>query len=222
MNIDELKYDQNGLIPAIVQDYRTGKVLILAYMNKESLQKSLDTGKATFFSRSRQKLWTKGETSGNFMEIIRIDYDCDEDALLVQVFPLGPACHTGNESCFYRNLYSDKERDLGNSQVFYDIEKTIGERINNPQDDSYTNYLLNEGIDKICKKVGEEATETIVAAKNHNKEEIAAEMGDLIYHLEVLLMDQGMDLQDICVELNKRQGKKSEIHTQDKSKRGEI
>lgn len=217
-----IKYDEKGLVPAIVQDYYTRQVLMLAYMNKESLLKTLETKKATFWSRSRQELWCKGETSGNFLNVVDIDYDCDQDALLVQAIPEGPACHTGNISCFYRTLYNNPEVISGNSDILKQIEQTIKERMKNPDEESYTNYLLSEGIDKICKKVGEEATETVIAAKNHNKEEIAAEAGDLIYHLEVLLAKEGMTLDDIYRTLQKRHGKKSEIKRQGKAKRGDI
>lgn len=221
MNI-ELKYDQNGLIPAVVQDYYTREVLILAYMNKESLEKTLKTNLATFWSRSRQELWTKGETSGNFLEVVKIKYDCDEDALLLEVIPKGPSCHTGHISCFYRDYYINDSLNKGNLTILKEIEDTIESRRNNPDKESYTNYLLKEGLDKICKKVGEEATETVIAAKNDNKKEIAAEAGDLIYHLEVLLAERGMTLKDVYEVLQSRHGKKSEIKTEGKAKRGDI
>lgn len=221
MNLD-FKFDEKGLIPAISQDYYTREVLMLAYMNKESLEKTIKTNLATFWSRSRQELWTKGETSGNYLEVVSIDYDCDKDALLLQVIPKGPACHTGNISCFYRQLYQNEQIKLGNSDILTEITNTIKDRQENPNAESYTNYLLSEGIDKICKKVGEEATETVIAAKNHNKEEIAAEAGDLIYHLEVLLAKEDMDLNDVYKVLQQRHGKKSEIKRLGKSKRGDI
>ena len=217
-----LKFDQKGLIPAIVQDYHTRQVLILAYMNKESLEKTLKTKLATFWSRSRNELWTKGETSGNFLEVVKILYDCDEDALLVEVIPKGPACHTGHTSCFYRDYYVNPEIENGNVNILNTIFKTISDRKNNPKEDSYTNYLLSEGTDKICKKVGEEATEVVIAAKNQNKIEIADEMGDLLYHLEVLLAKNEMSLNDVYKILEKRHGKKSEIKRLGKKKRGEI
>lgn len=221
MNI-KLKFNKEGLIPAIVQDYYTREVLILAYMNEESLEKTLKSNLATFWSRSRNKLWTKGETSGNFLTVVTIKYDCDSDALLLEVIPKGPACHTGHISCFYRDLYVNENIEVGNVDILNEIAKTIDDRKANPSEESYTNYLLKEGIDKICKKVGEEATETVIAAKNNNKEEIAAEAGDLIYHLEVLLAKLDMNLNDVYKVLQKRHGKKSEIKRLGKAKRGEI
>lgn len=217
-----LVFDKNNLIPAIVQDYYTREVLILAYMNEESLKKTLSTNLATFWSRSRQELWTKGETSGNFLEVVKIDYDCDQDALLVEVIPKGPACHTGHTSCFYRTLYINNEIEPGNLTILKEIADTIKERKANPSKESYTNYLLREGIDKVCKKVGEEATETVIAAKNDNKKNLAEEAGDLIYHLEVLLAQKNMTLNDVYKVLQARHGKKSEIKDQGKAKRGEI
>ncbi len=221
MNID-LKFDEKGLIPTIVQDYYTRQVLILAYMNKESLAKTIKTNLATFWSRSRQELWTKGETSGNFLEVVKIDYDCDQDALLVEVIPKGPACHTGHTSCFFRNYYTNSKITPGNVNILNTITKTINERKENPSEESYTNYLFSEGIDKICKKVGEEATEVVIAAKNENKKEIADEAGDLLYHLEVLLAQSNMNMNDVYRILEKRHGKKSEIKRLGKAKRGSI
>lgn len=217
-----ITYGPDGLVPAIVQDYHTRAVLMLAYMNRESLQKTLDTGLATFWSRSRKELWTKGETSGNLLHVAEIAYDCDADALLIQAIPDGPACHTGHTSCFYRTLYENPDLLTGNSDILTQIARTIRERQENPKPDSYTNYLLSEGIDKICKKVGEEATETVIAAKNANPGEIAAEAADLVYHLEVLLAERGMSLNDLYAVLQGRHGKKSEIKRLGKAKRGEI
>lgn len=220
--IDGLKFDEKGLIPCIVQDYQTRQVLILAYMNREAVELTMTTGKATFFSRSRQEMWVKGETSGNFLTPVRLYYDCDEDALLLDVIPAGPACHTGHTSCFYRMLWEEPEINTGNSEILTDIEKTVYDRKANPKEGSYTNYLLDQGIDKICKKVGEEATETVIAAKNGDPAEIAAEAGDLLYHLSVLLGCEEMNYADIYKVLQNRHGKKSEIKTLGKAKRGEI
>ncbi|MDO4288660.1 MAG: bifunctional phosphoribosyl-AMP cyclohydrolase/phosphoribosyl-ATP diphosphatase HisIE [Eubacterium sp.] len=206
MNINELKYNHHGLIPAVLQDYHTRQVLMVAYMNEESLKKTLDTGKATFFSRSRQELWTKGETSGNYQEVVAIDYDCDADALLVQVNPQGPACHTGETSCFYRNLYTDDAKALGNVDILHSLADRIQERKDNPVEGSYTNYLFREGVDKICKKIGEESAETIIAAKNDSKEELIYEASDLLYHLAVLLNNQGVTFDALFEELTKRHG----------------
>ena len=220
--VEELKFDKNGLIPCIVQDYSTRQVLILAYMNKESLTMTLESGRVTFWSRSRSELWTKGETSGNFLTLVSLEYDCDEDTLLAEVIPAGPACHTGNTSCFYRTLWSNPQLDLGNSSILCEIEQTIRERIENPEEGSYTNYLLSEGTDKICKKVGEEATETVIAAKNEDPDEIASEASDLLYHLAVLLADADIGYDDLYRTLTKRHGKKSEIKRLGKAKRGVI
>ncbi|MEG0379958.1 MAG: bifunctional phosphoribosyl-AMP cyclohydrolase/phosphoribosyl-ATP diphosphatase HisIE, partial [Eubacterium sp.] len=183
----ELKYNHHGLIPAVLQDYYTRQVLMVAYMNKESLAKTLETGKATFWSRSRQELWTKGETSGNYQEVVAIDYDCDADTLLIQVLSKGPACHTGNTSCFYRNLYSNTEKLTGNVDIIHQLAAQVQDRRVHPAEGSYTNYLFNKGVDKICKKIGEESAETIIAAKNNSKEELTYEASDLLYHLTVLL-----------------------------------
>lgn len=205
MNNDiELKYDDNGLIPAVLQDYYTRKVLMVAYMNKEAFENTLKSKKATFWSRSRQALWTKGETSGNYQEVVAIDYDCDADTLLIQVLPKGPACHTGNTSCFYRNLYTNTEKATGNVDIIHTLSDQIQDRKNNPKEGSYTNYLLSEGVDKICKKIGEESAETIIAAKNNSKEEITYEASDLLYHLAVLLNNQGVTYDDLFAELTKR------------------
>lgn len=196
-----LKYDEKGLIPAVVQDYHTRQVLMLGYMNEASLAKTQATGKATFFSRSRQELWTKGETSGHFLEVVSIDFDCDEDTLLLQAIPAGPTCHTGNTSCFYRNLYKNDLLYNGNITIMHELEKQVQHRRENPIEGSYTNYLLREGIDKICKKIGEESAETIIAAKNNDPNELIYESSDLLYHLTVLLNNQGVTYDQLFKEL---------------------
>ena len=203
-NAIELKFNHHGLIPAVLQDYYTRQVLMVAYMNKEALDKTLETGKATFWSRSRKELWTKGETSGNYQEVVAIDYDCDADTLLVQVLPKGPACHTGETSCFYRNLYTNEEKATGNMDIIHKLADQVQDRRENPVEGSYTNYLFREGVDKICKKIGEESAETIIAAKNDSKEELTYEASDLLYHLAVLLNNQGVTFDDLFVELTKR------------------
>lgn len=200
----ELKFDEQGLIPAILQDYHTRQILMLGYMNQEAVDRTLETGKATFYSRSRQKLWMKGETSGNYQHVVAIDYDCDADALLVQVIPDGPACHTGHTSCFYRNLMTDEGQADGNSDIIRALDAQIKNRRENPVEGSYTNYLFREGVDKICKKIGEESTETVIAAKNNSKEELIYEASDLIYHLTVLLNNQGVEWDDLFKELTRR------------------
>ena len=206
----ELKFDEKGLIPAVVQNKDTKEVLMVAYMNQESFNKTLETGRATFFSRSRGQLWTKGETSGIFMYVSEIRVDCDEDCLVLLVSPAGPACHTGNRTCFYRKveegkLVEDKEReDL--SDVMSVDEATVWDRKKNPEDGSYTNYLFTKGEDKILKKVGEEAAEVVIAGKNRDKDEISYETADLIYHLTVMLADNDMTWNDIYREMKRRRG----------------
>lgn len=203
LEIDNLKFDESGLIPAIVQDCNTKKVLMVAYMNRESLEISLKEKSTCFYSRSRQQLWRKGESSGNTQEIISITADCDEDALLVEVIPAGPACHTGETSCFYQNIYRDDEKSAFSLDGLYEfLEKREQER---PKD-SYTTYLFNEGVDKILKKVGEESTEVVIAAKNNSREEMVYETSDLVYHMLVLMVNQGISISEIKTELAKRHG----------------
>ncbi|MFC4559981.1 bifunctional phosphoribosyl-AMP cyclohydrolase/phosphoribosyl-ATP diphosphatase HisIE [Virgibacillus kekensis] len=193
-NFSELAYDENGLIPAIIQDFSTGEVLTLAYMNETALQKTVDTGETWFFSRKRQELWNKGETSGNKQSVQSITYDCDADALLVKVNPKGPACHTGERTCFHRTLSGD---ETPARTVIHELTEKIRERKLNPVEGSYTNYLFTEGIDKILKKVGEEASEVIIGAKNNDKNEIRWEIADLTYHTLVLMELLGVTIDDI-------------------------
>jgi phosphoribosyl-AMP cyclohydrolase / phosphoribosyl-ATP pyrophosphohydrolase len=205
MNIEEIRFDEQGLVPAIVQDARTRRVLTLAYMNKESLQRTLETGETWFWSRSRQQLWHKGETSGHTQRVETISFDCDADALLVSVTPAGPACHTGAESCFFNTLLDQNrqtESELGETlrQLYELIETRKRER----PEGSYTTYLFDEGLDKILKKVGEESTETIVAAKNGDRAALVNESADLLYHLLVLLVERGVRLEEIGDELVSR------------------
>lgn len=197
-----LKYDENGLIPAIIQEYGTKEVLMMAYMNKESLEKTIDTKKTWFYSRSRQKLWNKGETSGHYQDVKRISYDCDEDTLLIEVVQTGNACHTGSKNCFYRDILKP-EKNI-NESIIYEVAKTILERKENPKEGSYTNYLFEKGIDKILKKVGEEASEVIIAAKNPDKSELVYEISDMVYHVLVLMADKNVSIDDIKEELTKR------------------
>lgn len=204
MDLKNINYNDAGLVPAIVQDYHTRKVLMMAWMNEQALQMSLDSKVATFYSRSRKKIWVKGESSGNFQTIVSIDYDCDEDSLLLQVIPQGPACHTGAVSCFYRNLMTNSDLHKGNLDILYTLSNLIAKRYDTPKEGSYTNYLFAEGVDKICKKIGEEAAETIIAAKNNDPDELTYEASDLIYHLLVLLKNQNVNLDSLFVELTKR------------------
>ncbi len=195
----DIKYNKDGLIPAIAQDIATGEVLMLAYMNEEAVNLTLEKNIAYYYSRSRKKLWKKGESSGNIQEVKGFYYDCDKDTILLKVKQRGVACHTGAYSCFYEQVKAAK--DYKNTMV--DLYKLILDRKSNPREGSYTNYLFDEGIDKILKKVGEEASEVIIGAKN-NKEELIYESSDLIYHLLVLLVNEGISLGDIYEELNKR------------------
>lgn len=201
LNIDELKFDEKGLIPAIVVDAKTKKVLTLAYMNRESLKISLEKELTCFWSRSRNELWLKGETSGNYQHIVSITADCDNDALIVLVEPDGPACHTGSYSCFTKPVFQSEER----SEFSYEgLMELIRGRKTNPQDGSYTTYLFNKGLDKILKKVGEESTEVIIAAKAEDKRETVYEIADLAYHIMVLMVETGISLDDIRDELASR------------------
>ena len=204
IQIDTLSFDENGLIPAIVQDDRTGNVLMLAYMNKESLQKTIDTKETWFFSRSRKELWNKGATSGNRQIVKNLSMDCDRDAILVQVTPLGPACHTGEVSCFY-NQISDEV--IKTRSIVHDITDEIKNRRANPIEGSYTSYLFREGLDKILKKVGEETTEVVIGAKNRDKAEVTSELADLTYHSLVLMEELGVSVEDVKNELRKRRPK---------------
>jgi phosphoribosyl-AMP cyclohydrolase / phosphoribosyl-ATP pyrophosphohydrolase len=199
LNINDVRFDEHGLVPAIVQDAHSREVLTLAYMNQESLEKTLATGETWFWSRSRQSLWHKGETSGNTQRIVDMSLDCDGDAIVVRVIPSGPACHTGSRSCFGE---VESGEDLGRllEQLYVLIEARERER----PEKSYTSYLFNEGLDKILKKVGEESAETIIAAKNSHKAPLVAEVSDLIYHLLVLLVARGVTLEEIQTELNRR------------------
>lgn len=202
MDLSNIKFDNSGLVPVIAQDALTSRVLMLAYANAEALELSAKSGWAHYFSRSRNELWKKGETSGNLQSIVSISYDCDGDAVLYKVIPQGPACHTGETSCFFNSLAQLKEA-AGADELIKEYE-IIKERQAQPQEGSYTCYLLNKGMDKIAKKVGEEAVEVVIAGKNGDREEICYETADLLYHLMVLLAQQDISLYDICVEMKKR------------------
>ena len=201
LKIDDVKFNSHGLVPAVVVNNDTKKVLMLAYMNKESLKISLEKKLTCFYSRSRQELWLKGETSGNYQHIIKILADCDRDTLLIFVKPDGPACHLGNESCFVDELFVDGENNNDFSiKALYDL---IQDRKINPPEKSYTSYLFEKGLDKILKKIGEESTEVIIAAKN-SKEETIYEIADLIYHLLVLMVETNIAPDEIIKELASR------------------
>ena len=201
LNISELKFDEEGLIPAIVVDSVTKKVLTLAYMNKESLEVSMEKGLTCFWSRSRNELWLKGETSGNYQHIVSITADCDKDALVVVVEKDGPACHTGSDSCFTNPLWESESLQEFSLQGLYDL--LVGRNETRPEG-SYTTYLFEKGIDKILKKVGEECTEVIIAGKADDKKETIYELADLAYHAMVLMVQMGISVEDIHKELASR------------------
>ena len=201
IDIDKLKFDEKGLIPAIVVDAITKQVLTLAYMNRESLQISMEKELTCFYSRSRQELWLKGETSGNYQHIVSITADCDSDALVVMVEPEGPACHLGTTSCFEYPVYQSENR----REFSYEgLMKLIEGRKTDRKEGSYTTYLFDKGLDKILKKVGEESTEVIIAAHANDKKETIYEIADLAYHVMVLMIEQGISLEDIHRELASR------------------
>ena len=201
INFDELKFDEKGLIPAIVVDSVSKKVLTLAYMNRESLKISMEKKMTCFFSRSRQELWLKGETSGNYQHIVSITADCDNDALVVEVEPQGPACHKGTFSCFENRIFTNEElQDFS----YEELMELIRGRKTEKKEGSYTTYLFEKGMDKILKKVGEECTEVIIAAKSDDKKETIYEIADLCYHTMVLMIEMGISLEDIHKELASR------------------
>jgi phosphoribosyl-ATP pyrophosphohydrolase/phosphoribosyl-AMP cyclohydrolase len=232
VNLESVKYNNDGLIPAIIQDAVSGEVLMMAYMNEESLRLSLETGRTHFWSRSRQKLWMKGETSGHIQEIKEIYLDCDMDALLIKVMQREAACHTGRYSCFFNKISENCDsietvsedrsasndvttRDNGEvnnnvatsdnkAAILKELYEVVIDRRTNPREGSYTNYLFDKGIDKILKKVGEEAAEVIIAAKNRSAAEVTYEVSDLLYHLIVMLVEQGIELDAVYDELRKR------------------
>lgn len=210
VSIEEIKFDERGLVPAIVQDAGTRQVLTLAYMNADSVKRTLETGETWFWSRSRSSLWHKGETSGNTQRVIDILLDCDGDALTVLVKPTGPACHTGKESCFYRAI-QEAGKSEGTTETNPDLGATLTElyalvesRKSARPEGSYTTYLFEQGLDKILKKIGEEASETIIAAKNQDQGALAEETSDLLYHVIVLMVERGLTLEHIRDELLKR------------------
>ena len=201
VNIDELKFDAAGLIPAVVQNAVTGQVLTVAYMNKESLAISMEKGLCCFYSRSRQKLWLKGETSGNFQHIVSITADCDRDALSVLVEPDGPACHLGTTSCFNDRVWQSEERQTFSLAGLYAL---LEQRKKELPEGSYTTYLFQKGLDKILKKIGEECTEVIIAGKAEDKKETIYEIADLAYHVLVLMVESGITVEDVHRELASR------------------
>ena len=196
-----MKFDEKGLIPAVIVEAGTHRLLMVAYMNRESLKISMETGKTCFWSRSRQELWTKGETSGNYQHIVSITADCDLDTLKVVVEKDGPACHTGAETCFFNPVYQSEEKSDFTLDALMEL---IRGRKTNPQEGSYTTYLFQKGLDKILKKIGEESTEVIIAAKDNDPKETIYEISDLVYHVMVMMIQQGISLEDIRRELASR------------------
>jgi len=232
MELETIQFDEQGLVPTVVQDHATGDVLMVAWMNAESLARTLQTGETWFWSRSRSELWNKGASSGNRQRVVELRLDCDGDTLLVRVHRDGPACHTGEDSCFYRPLAGPTPHANGSSQIvaataarertvsvvdvesmevgilLNDLSTLIRLREAERPENSYTTYLFNSGLDKILKKVGEEATETVIAAKNGSSRELTSELADLFYHLLVLMVERGIGLTDVCRELAGRAGRR--------------
>lgn len=201
---DECKLNEQGMLPVVTQDYRTNEVLMVAYMDREAFEKTISTGIMTYYSRSRKELWVKGLTSGNFQYVKSLYLDCDKDTLLAKVYPVGPACHTGAVSCFFNKVLEKPSVAVDPNHVLADVMAIIQDRKANPKEGSYTNYLFDKGIDKILKKVGEEATEIVIAAKNPDPEEIKYEIADFLYHALVLMAEKGVSLEDIMIELANR------------------
>ncbi|MCA1635780.1 MAG: bifunctional phosphoribosyl-AMP cyclohydrolase/phosphoribosyl-ATP diphosphatase HisIE [Acidobacteria bacterium] len=214
MRIEEIKFDERGLVPAVVQDAKTRALLLLAYMNEESIRRTLSTGETWFWSRSRAQLWHKGGTSGNTQRVVRMRVDCDGDALSVLVEPAGPACHTGEPSCFHNRVEGADEGELSEEsselgRALRELHFTVESRRRERPAGSYTSYLFDRGLDKILKKVGEEATETVIAAKNDDGGALASETADLLYHLVVMLVERGVHPDEVGRELARRRGEGS-------------
>ncbi|PKG46123.1 MULTISPECIES: bifunctional phosphoribosyl-AMP cyclohydrolase/phosphoribosyl-ATP diphosphatase HisIE [unclassified Planococcus (in: firmicutes)] len=203
-----VKYDENGLVPIILQDATTKQVLTLAYANEEAVKRTIDTKETWLYSRSRKELWNKGATSGNTQRVQSVQIDCDGDSLIYEVIPNGPACHTGETSCFHETLAG--ERTASASDMITELSALIKQRESDLPEGAYTTYLFEEGVDKICKKVGEEAAEVIIAAKNRDARELATESADLLYHLLVLLQEQKVDFKEVTGVLEERHAAKKD------------
>ncbi|WP_081675137.1 bifunctional phosphoribosyl-AMP cyclohydrolase/phosphoribosyl-ATP diphosphatase HisIE [Butyrivibrio sp. LC3010] len=201
---EDFKKNSDGMVPVVVQDYRTDAVLMVAYFNKESYYKTIETGKMTYFSRSRNQLWLKGETSGHFQYVKKLTADCDMDTILAKVKQVGVACHTGSYSCFFNEITGKKYAEKNPQKVLDSVFTVINDRKTNPREGSYTNYLFDKGLDKILKKVGEESTEMVIAAKNENSNELIYEMADFLYHMMVLMSEKGISWEEITDELARR------------------
>lgn len=214
--LNKIKFDSNGLVPVVAVDSASNQVLMVAYANKLALEKTIKTGDAYYYSRSKNQLWKKGEISGHIQKVVSITTDCDEDTILYRVVQTGPACHTNAPTCFFNEIKSFK--DIADIGVLVDCEKTIKERKVNPQEGSYTNYLLQKGTEKVCKKIAEEAGEAIIAAIKKDKKEIASESADLLYHLLVLLSLNDLSLVDVLQVLKERREKERKENYTDKGK----
>ena len=204
MSFDQFKKNSDGMIPVVVQDYKTDKVLMVASMNEEAFNLTIKTGKMTYFSRSRNEIWVKGVTSGHFQYVKELSMDCDLDTMLAKVYQVGVPCHTGADTCFFNTLVKKEYDESNPMRVFEDVYNVILDRKKNPKEGSYTNYLFDKGIDKILKKVGEEATEIVIAAKNPDPQEVKYEISDFLYHVMVLMVEMGISLNEIKDELAKR------------------
>ena len=204
MSFDQFKKNSDGMIPVVVQDYKTDKVLMVAYMNEEAFNLTIKTGKMTYFSRSRNEIWVKGVTSGHFQYVKELSMDCDLDTMLAKVYQVGVPCHTGADTCFFNTLVKKEYDESNPMRVFEDVYNVILDRKKNPKEGSYTNYLFDKGIDKILKKVGEEATEIVIAAKNPDPQEVKYEIADLTYHVMVLMAEKGVSWKEITKELSRR------------------
>ena len=204
MSFDQFKKNSDGLIPVVVQDYKTDKVLMVAYMNEEAFNLTIKTGKMTYFSRSRNEIWVKGVTSGHFQYVKELSMDCDLDTMLAKVYQVGVPCHTGADTCFFNTLVKKEYDESNPMRVFEDVYNVILDRKKNPKEGSYTNYLFDKGIDKILKKVGEEATEIVIAAKNPDPQEVKYEISDFLYHVMVLMAEKGVSWKEITKELSRR------------------
>ncbi len=204
LSFDDFKLNKDGLVPVVTQDYKTGEVLMVAYMNKEAYNKTIETGQMHYFSRSRQELWHKGKTSGHYQYVKHLLIDCDNDTILAKVKQVGAACHTGNRSCFYTELVKKSYDSTNSFLILNEVYDVIKDRKVHRKEGSYTNYLFEKGIDKILKKCGEEATEIVIAAKNTDSEELKYEIADFLYHMMVLMAEKGLDWEDITAELSQR------------------
>lgn len=220
--LDQIQFDERGLVPVVAQEATTGDVLMLAYANREALERTLRSGRAHYWSRSRNELWAKGDTSGNVQAVAEVRLDCDGDAVLYRVRQTGPACHTGQPVCFYRLVDGDEVTDRPTGgHILSRVDEVIADRQLNPREGAYTNYLFDKGVDKILKKVGEESTEVVIAAKNDSPDELTSETADLLFHLLVLLRDRNLPLSSIWDELEARFGRAPRLRAKPQEEEGD-